>query len=552
MGVLTGSLWLCSVELASLLPQLANVLVFSVDVSDAVVAVQARTRSADPAECTGCGQLSEWCHSRYVRRLADVTLAGRPVHIDLSVRRLYCENTTCRKVTFAEQVAGLTVRYQRRTPRLQRLVEDLGVVLTGRGGARVLRILNIRLSRCTVLSQLMRVPLPPPVTPRVLGVDDFALYGGTYGTLLVDATTRLPITLWEGRDAEQLSRWLREHPGVEVACRDGSLTYRQGIAGGAPDAVQVSDRFHLWQGLSRRVQDITSAHRGCLPAALPPAGETDPAPAEETAGNTAADSRAARHARRLFEAVQALTRTGRSHSSVARELGLDRRTVGKYARANTWQEVVRRPPRKPSSLDPYLGYLQQRWDEGQRSAKILHEELQTKGYLGHYQRVKMAVAPLRRGLPLDEPRERPPSPREAARWITAHPHRRNLHINDRLPRLLDHCPELRQSHDLVRRFAAMLDNRDAALLTDWLDDLADSGLAPLVGLAGALRGDRHAVAQGITTPYNSGVNEGRITDVKLQKRLMAGRAGVPLLRHRVVLIAHLRRRYADRPTVSPR
>ncbi|MFH8837247.1 hypothetical protein [Streptomyces sp. NPDC017868] len=41
------------------------------------------------------------------------------------------------------------------------------------------------------------------------------------------------------------------------------------------------------------------------------------------------------------------------------------------------------------------------------------------------------------------------------------------------------------------------------------------------------------------------VDEGRITDVKLQKRLMAGRAGVPLLRHRVILLAHLRRRYAD-------
>jgi transposase len=108
------------------------------------------------------------------------------------------------------------------------------------------------------------VPLPPLVTPRVPGVDDFALYGDTFGTLLVDATTRLPLTLWEGRDAE-LSRWLREHPGVEIACRDGSLTYRQGIADGASDAVQVSDRFHLWQGLSRRVQEVAAAHRGCLP-----------------------------------------------------------------------------------------------------------------------------------------------------------------------------------------------------------------------------------------------------------------------------------------------
>ncbi|MFI8829161.1 ISL3 family transposase [Streptomyces sp. NPDC053431] len=547
-----GSLWLCSVELASLLPQLSVVQVVSVEVSDAAVAVRARTRSGEPAGCTGCGWLSEWCHSRYERRLVDVTLAGRPLRIDLSVRRLYCENTTCPKATFAEQVPGLTVRYQRRTPRLQSLVEDVGVVLAGRGGSRMLRILGIKLPRVALLSQLMRVPLPPLVTPQVLGVDDFALYGGTYGTLLVDATIRLPLTLWEGRDAEQLGRWLREHPGIDVVCRDGSLTYRQGITVGAPEAVQVSDRFHLWQGLSRRVQDIASAHCGCLPAALPPVGEDDRPLVEETTQNAAAGSRAGRHAQSLFEAVQALTRTGRSHSSVARELGLDRRTVRKYARARTWQEVMRRPPRKPSTLDPYLEYLRQRWDEGQHSAKILHEELQTKGYLGHYQRVRMAVAPLRRGLPIDEPRERPPSPRETARWITTHPHRRGPHINERLPRLLDHCPELKLTHDLVRRFATMLGEHDAAPLPAWLDELANSGLVPLAGLAAALREDQHAVTQGITTPYNSGVNEGRITDVKLQKRIMAGRASVSLLRHRVVLIAHLRRRFADRPTAPPR
>lgn len=138
-----------------------------------------------------------------------------------------------------------------------------------------------RLSRCAVLSQVLRVPLPPLATPRMLGVDDFALYGETYGTLPVDATTLLPLTLWEGRDAVSLGRWLRQHPGVEVVCRDGSLAYRQGITSGAPYAVQVSDRFHLWQGLSRRVQDIAPAHRGCLAAALPPSYEISPAPVEE-------------------------------------------------------------------------------------------------------------------------------------------------------------------------------------------------------------------------------------------------------------------------------
>nr|WP_256096742.1 hypothetical protein [Streptomyces agglomeratus] len=97
----------------------------------------------------------------------------------------------------------------------------------------------------------------------------------------------------------------------------------------------------------------------------------------------------------------------------------------------------------------------------------------------------------------------------------------------------------------------MLDTRDATPLQEWLDQLTNSGLPPLAGIATALREEQYAVAQGITTPYNSGVNEGRITDVKLQKRVMGGRASVPLLRHRVVLIAHLRRHYADQRTLAP-
>ncbi|MEU6511248.1 transposase [Streptomyces sp. NPDC046942] len=98
----------------------------------------------------------------------------------------------------------------------------------------------------------------------------------------MDAGTRLPIELWAGRDADQLASWLRAHPGVEVVCRDGSLVYRQGITEGAPDAVQVSDRFHLWQGLSKRVSDIAAAHRDCLAAAVP-----EPEPAHRRRTNCA-------------------------------------------------------------------------------------------------------------------------------------------------------------------------------------------------------------------------------------------------------------------------
>jgi hypothetical protein len=187
-------------------------------------------------------------------------------------------------------------------------------------------------------------------------VDDFALYGRRYGTLLVDEDTRLPITLWEGRDAETLRDWLLEHPGVQIACRDGSPIYRQGIASGAPDAIQVSDRFHLWQGLSRRVQQIATVHRGCLPTAAP---EPYPGPATlaDAEATPTTDSPAVSHAKHLFETIHALTDTGRAYNAVARQLELNWRTVRKYATASNWQECVRRRPRVPSALDRYLEYL---------------------------------------------------------------------------------------------------------------------------------------------------------------------------------------------------
>ncbi|MFL5993511.1 MAG: hypothetical protein ACJ736_04210 [Streptomyces sp.] len=104
----------------------------------------------------------------------------------------------------------------------------------------------------------------------------------------------------------------------------------------------------------------------------------------------------------------------------------------------------------------------------------------------------------------------------------------------------------------MRQFAAMLDTRDATPLPDWLEQLTTAGLPPLASLAKALREDQPAVLQGVTTLCNSGVNGGRITDLKLPKRIMAGRAGVPLLRHRVILMALLRHRYPRRSVTGAR
>jgi len=58
-----------------------------------------------------------------------------------------------------------------------------------------------------------------------MGVDDFALRcRHRYATIIIDAETGRRIAVLSGRDAATLESWLREHPGAEVVCRDGSAT----------------------------------------------------------------------------------------------------------------------------------------------------------------------------------------------------------------------------------------------------------------------------------------------------------------------------------------
>jgi hypothetical protein len=244
------------------------------------------------------------------------------------------------------------------------------------------------------LRTIRQVEMPQNPTPRVLGVDDWSMCKGpSYGTILVDLETHRPVDLLADRSAETLARWLAEHPGVEIISRDRANEYIEGASRGAPDAIQVADRFHLLQNVRDIVQRLLDRHQAALraatavgdaaedgavvsasPGAVLPEGQPplqqerspidssatppEPSAAERPTVSSkptkAEQQRTASQARRLarYNMVRDLYASGMSQRQIVRRLGMSIRTVRRFAIADQFRQRATRR-KMPSKLDPF-------------------------------------------------------------------------------------------------------------------------------------------------------------------------------------------------------
>ncbi|MFE0044546.1 ISL3 family transposase [Streptomyces albireticuli] len=522
-----------------------DIVVEGIDAGDELVAIQART-SGSRAACPCCGVLSGSVHSRYVRRLADRPVGSRPVVIALQVRRFRCREHVCPRATFVEQVDGLTFRHGRRSSGLQDVLRHVALMLAGRAGARLVRTLTTVVSRSTLLRLVRALPDPEPSTPRVLGVDEFALLKGhNYGTILVDIETRQPVDLLPGRSIETVARWLADHPGVEVICRDRSLTYAEAGRVGAPDAVHVADRWHIWKNLVEAVEKTVVQHRALLrePQKTVADRPTLPLDIEDLAPPPATGPRRtgklSARVREQHALVHGLLAEGMGLRKISRELGLARDTVRRLAQAAGPDELlVGRWTGRTSILDPHKPYLHRRWREGCTNAARLLTELRDQGYQGGATIVRQYVRRLREASPHDEAPRRPPSVRDVTSWITRHPDSLREDQARQLKDILTRCPKLDQTAGHVREFAQLMNNRRGRDLHQWIARVEADDLPALHTFTTGLGQDFDAVVAGLTMPYSSGPVEGHNNKIKMLKRQMFGRASFDLLRKRVLLAAH--------------
>jgi transposase len=399
--------------------------------------------------------------------------------------------------------------------------------------------------------------MPLHETPRVLGVDDFAFRRGKrYGTLLVDLERHCRVDVLSDRTAETLARWLRDHPGVEIISRDRGGAYAEGARHGAPNAVQVADRFHVLANLRQAVERLLTRRHHCLrdipPAAadlpLPPERETDEAsepPRQPTREEREKEERRSRrHAR--YDAVMRLHHAGLSTRAIGRELRISRHTVQRFIRADGFPERAPRPPR-PGILTPFEPYLRERWSGSCQNAQQLWREIREQGFTGSRSHVRHVLAgwraePGRPGkkrkdagpLAVAPPAAESLSPRQASWLVFRVPEELDADEQRQLAHIQEHCTEIATISPLVQDFRRLVRARDHEALDRWLSAAEAAGVRELAAFAVGLRRDRAAIDAMLQLEWSNGQLEGQVNRLKTLKRAMYGRANFDLLRHRVL------------------
>jgi transposase len=227
---------------------------------------------------------------------------------------------------------------------------------------------------------------------------------------------------------------------------------------------------------------------------------------------------------------------GESLSAISRATGLDRKTVQRFARAGSAEELLGKATSRESKLDDFTPYLRQRWNDGVTDAAALHAELREQGWAGSEQTVRRYIRPFRQALAAPDPAPAVPKTRQITRWLLTRPDHLQEDEQAQLQAIRARCPHIDALAGHVTAFAEMMTARTGSRdLESWLAAVEADHQAGLRSLAAGIRNDQQAVTNGLTLHWNSGMVEGTVNKIKMIKRQMYGRAGFDLLRKRIIL-----------------
>ena len=581
------------IEGTSFLPLPAGMCMESIEktATELVVSVV----STHPTSCCPlCSWPSSSVHSSYQRSVRDVPCGGQNVRLALTARKFFCRNDDCQRKIFTERFPTFVAPWAKMTVRLCEEIQAIGLSTSGSLGTRLAARLGISTSWMTVLRRMMDLPTSAAGSVVALGIDDFSFRRGRkFGTILVDLDLHQVIDVLAERSSQTSADWMRDHPEIDYVSRDRGKDYAQGAREGAPQAIQISDRFHLMKNFVEAIEkEVSRCYKHLRQTQVLPPPPDLPAP-DEWRQAPEADAERKRLARQAdkqerytqvkdwlsrglspkeiaqqlvmpvrtvyrwqeredcpaqqsqrtprvdkqerYAQIKELRLRGLSQKEIAQRLAIGVRTVQRWQGLETSQALQPRRKRR-SIFDPYAAYVLSRWQQGERSVSLLWQEIQKQGFAGSLQTMYRFVRVLRQeAMPLPAPGVTDRVSVQKAIWLLARPYE-NLKADERrdLQEVCQASQELAALHPLAQSFGQIVRKREGHRLQGWMKQVEASSFRDVKRFVQGLQRDKEEVLAGLTLVYSNGQVEGQINKLKLLKRTMYGRAGFPLLRQRVL------------------
>lgn len=423
-------------------------------------------------------------------------------------------------------------------------------------------------------------------------VDDFAFRKKySYGTVMVDLETHRIIDILSSRDTNDVQEWLATYPNVCVVSRDGSAAYASAVTNSHPDALQISDRFHLLKGLSEAISKYIIRE---FPSRVEIPATTEISPEMKALYDTSNRSQRIKFAQQkrkdgltigeIALLLHSSPTTIRKYLEIpenkipedrkiarerqhqlaieqkqkevdeARELfnqgfSIEKIGVMMHHTANTIKAYLNPNysvvnghygARIPGKLAPYENEVIQLRSQGKTYQEI-HKIISNKGYTGTVARLRMFMqkerAQAKNSQALNTIVNKEFIQRKSLCQLIYHSIEEVYTLNDKqYTAVLEKYPILGQLYELIKEFYNIVFSKKADSLDGWIDKARNYDDIPELQsfIAGTCK-DIDAVKNGITHQYNNGLAEGSVNKIKLIKRTMYGRNSFELLKAKILL-----------------
>ncbi len=408
---------------------------------------------------------------------------------------------------------------------------------------------------------------------------------------MVDIETHRIIDLLDSRDKGPVTQWLKSFPNLEVVSRDGSHTYSSAIAEAHPNAIQVSDRFHLLKNLAEAVEKYMLR---LFPARLEiPATEIIRGPEMQALLNTRNRAQRIRFTKEKYEEgftvseialvmhasistiskylaikdedipedtssvrerqhkeamtmmdqrianVRRLHEQGCSIEEIVRVTGHIRNTIKRYLAKDCSNVNGHYDCRRPGKLQAYETEILKLRSKGMTYAKIT-EMIREKGYDGSVAALRVFMQKEREHQKRAETEDREPKEYIARKWMVQLIYRNVEKVKGitqkQYEAVLKKYPILGKAYQMLQQFHTLIFSKKADELDLWIDETEKIEIAEINSFLAGLKKDLAAVKNGIVYPYNNGLAEGSVNKLKLVKRIMYGRNSFELLKSKTLLL----------------